>query len=203
MTARIVALVIFVLASFTDFLDGYLARRWKQETEFGKFLDPMADKTLVLGAFITFIFLSDQVQVWMVLAIIGRDLLITFMRYVAIRRGNSLRTSRLGKWKTAFQMFSIVVILAVIVFVSYKERNSINALYSEARGEGLGPFTIATKNMGSFLAGEYDSILFGLGTFLPYYLMLVTTIITIISGLRYIYTNYRLLLPLKWQKRVE
>lgn len=192
---RLVALGLFLLASLSDFLDGYLARRWNQETEFGKFLDPLADKALVIGAFITFIFLSGQVQIWMVLAIIARDVLITFLRYLAIKKGESLRTSRLGKWKTAFQMFSIVVILLSVVFVSYKERRTINDLYSEAMAQGSDPFFVATENFQVFFQGGFPSILFGLSSFLPYFLMLITTVITIISGVRYLYTNIQLILP--------
>lgn len=196
MDERIWALAIFFLASVSDLLDGYLARKWKQETEFGKFLDPLADKALVLGAFIAFIFLSDQVQVWMVLAIIARDLLITALRYLAIHRGTSLRTSRLGKWKTAFQMFSILVILLSIVFVSYKERETINTMYSEARIEGIDPWEVALHNFTEFATGHSPSVLYGLSGFLPYFLMFITTIVTVISGLRYVVTNYHLFLPM-------
>ncbi len=189
---RIVALVIFFVAAITDLADGYLARKWNQETELGKFLDPLADKVLVLGAFITFIFLSDQVQIWMVLAIIGRDVLITVLRYLAIYRGSSLRTSRLGKVKTAFQMFSIVLILLSFLVISYKERNSINLMYSDARLEGIDPFTVAYEAFRQCMAGEYESLYYSLASFVPYFLMLFTTIITVISGLRYLISNYRL-----------
>ncbi len=203
MNLRMWALGLFVVASLTDLLDGYLARKWKQETEFGKFLDPLADKTLVLGAFITFIFLSNQVQVWMVLAIVARDLLITSLRYIAVHRGRSLRTSRLGKWKTAFQMFSIVVILLSIVFVSYKERRFINDMYGDARIAGVGPWQISWESFQTFISGESSSVIYGLSTFVPYYLMLITTAITIISGLRYIVTNYQLFLPRSYSDGID
>jgi cardiolipin synthase len=94
---RIWALVIFVIASLTDLLDGWTARKLKQETETGKFLDPLADKFLVISALIAFLFLDPFIPLWMVIVIIGRDLLITLMRYLAIKKGTSLRTSRLGR----------------------------------------------------------------------------------------------------------
>ena len=192
---RIIAFLIFIVASITDLIDGYLARKWNQETELGKFLDPLADKALVLGAFITFIYLSDQVQTWMVLVIIGRDLLITMLRYIAIHRGKSLQTSRLGKWKTGFQMFSIIVISLSFLLVSYRERESINLVYSDARDRGIDPLWIAIENFYAFIQGADNSIFYGLSTFLPYFLMVLTTLITFISGMRYLITNYHLLLP--------
>jgi cardiolipin synthase len=192
---RMAAFVLFALASITDLIDGYLARKWNQETELGKFLDPLADKALVLGAFITFLFLSDQVQIWMVLCIIGRDMLITALRYLAIHRGKSLRTSMFGKIKTTFQMFSIAVILLSFLMVSYRERGDINAMYREAREQGIAPILVAQTNFQEFMAGNVDSILYGISSFVPYYLMLFTTILTIISGIRYMVTNFRLFLP--------
>ncbi|MCB1170179.1 MAG: CDP-diacylglycerol--glycerol-3-phosphate 3-phosphatidyltransferase [Leptospiraceae bacterium] len=198
---RIIAFVLFALASITDLVDGYLARKWQQETELGKFLDPLADKALVLGAFITFLFLSDQVQIWMVLCIIGRDMLITALRYLAIHRGRSLRTSMFGKIKTTFQMFSISIILASFLIVSYRERGAINAMYREATEQGIPPLYVAQSNLQEFLAGNVDSVLYGLSSFIPYYLMLFTTILTIISGLRYLVTNFRLFLPDRKKKR--
>lgn len=200
-TYRIIAFALFALASITDLIDGYLARKWNQETEFGKFMDPLADKALVLGAFITFLFLSDQVQGWMVLCIVGRDMLITALRYLAIHRGKSLRTSMFGKIKTTFQMFSIGVILLSFLMVSYKERGAINAMYSQARDEGIGPIHVAQANLQEFLAGNVESVLYGLSSFVPYYLMLFTTIFTIISGIRYFVTNFRLFLPDRKKRR--
>jgi cardiolipin synthase len=192
---RIVAFVLFSLASLTDLVDGYIARRLKQETEFGKFLDPLADKFLVLGAFITFLFMTEQIQVWMVLCIVGRDMLITALRYLAIWKGKSMRTSRFGKIKTAFQMFSIIVILLSFVLITYRERRTINEMYRQGAEQGIGPFQMAVDSLVRFLEGPNESIIFGLSSFLPYFLMLFTTIITVISGLRYLYSNYELLLP--------
>ncbi len=191
--SRMIAFVVFAFASFTDLLDGYLARRLNQETEFGKFLDPLTDKCLVLGAFIAFVFLSEQIQVWMVLCILGRDIMITSFRYLAIYQGTSLRTSRLAKVKTAFQMFSIIVILMSFTMLTDPEYNLINQQYHSDLEAGLSRWDIAGSNIQRFLYGQYDNLFFGLTSFLPYYLMILTTIITIVSLLRYLFTNYSLL----------
>ncbi len=192
---RIIAFILFSIASMSDFLDGYLARKLKQESEFGKFLDPLADKFLVLGAFITFIFLSEQIEIWMVLLIIGRDVLITILRSLAIRKGTSLRTSRFAKIKTAFQMFSIIVILLSFLSITYRQRNTINQIYLEKKQSGLSTFEVANEFFLDFINGKYQDFMFIFSSFFPYYIMLLTTIITVISGLRYLYTNYQLLLP--------
>ena len=191
--SRMIAFGLFVFASVTDLVDGYLARKWKQETELGKFLDPLADKALVLGAFMTFLLLSSQVRLWMVLCIVGRDMLITVMRWLAIRQGKSLKTSMFGKIKTTFQMFAITVILVSFVMITSTEGDTINAMYAEANAQGTSTFQTAFDNYTKFANGEMaGGLSFGLSTFVPYYLMLLTTIITVISGLRYIITNYNL-----------
>jgi cardiolipin synthase len=188
-----IAFGVFAFASITDLLDGYLARRLNQETEFGKFLDPLADKWLVLGAFIIFIFLSEQIQVWMVLCILVRDIMITCLRYLAIYQGKRLQTSRLAKIKTAFQMFSIIIILTGFMVLTVPEYNLINQQYHRALEAGLSRWDIAGSNVQRFLHGQYDDFFFGMTSFLPYYLMMLTTIITIVSFSRYLFTNYKLL----------
>ncbi|MBW1711295.1 MAG: CDP-alcohol phosphatidyltransferase family protein [Deltaproteobacteria bacterium] len=156
-------------------------------------LDPLADKCLVLGAFITFIFLSEQIQVWMVLCILARDIVITCFRYLAIYQGKTLQTSRLAKVKTAFQMFSIMVILTSFMVLTVREYDLINQQYHSALESGLSRWDVAGANIRRFLRGQYDDFFFGLTCFLPYYLMILTTIITILSLLRYLFTNYKLL----------
>ena len=195
LSSRIIAFSLFALASITDLVDGYIARRFKQETELGKFMDPLADKALVTAAFLTFIFLSEQVQLWMVLIIIGRDMMITGMRWLAVRKGVSLRTSVFGKVKTAFQMFSITMILVSFLIISHRERGTINDMYRQARETGQGAFDVALHNLLDFMATTSANISYDLASFVPYFLMLLTTGMTVISGLRYLFTNYRLLLP--------
>ncbi len=189
---RLTAFAIFAVASITDLVDGYIARRYRQETSLGRFLDPFADKALVVGAFLTFLFLSAQVQLWMVLCIIGRDMLITLLRFLAIRKGEILRTSTFGKVKTTFQMFCIVIIIISFLIISYRERHLINDMYV---GQDKAAWSVAVVNCLRFWNSPSNALLFNLASFVPYFLMLFATMLTIISGLRYLYTNYRLLLP--------
>lgn len=184
--ARIGAILLFILASVTDFIDGLLARRWQVTSEFGKFMDPLADKMLVISALFALLYLEHQVALWMVLVIIGRDLLITFMRWLAIRRGSSLRTSRLGKVKTTFQMLSILLIMGIIAIRTHPQSSEIRDNFEQAQSEGLWVF------MGQSFS---EPNILGILAIMPYILILLTTIFTFISGLRYVATNYRLFLP--------
>jgi cardiolipin synthase len=102
-----------------------------------------------------------------------------------------------GKLKTVFQMLSIVLILFSFLMISYKERNVINEIYYQAQLSGINPWSVAVDNAIKFFQGPdaNRSIAYGLASFTPYFLMLFTTLLTIVSGLRYLITNYELLLP--------
>ncbi|NVN89531.1 MAG: CDP-diacylglycerol--glycerol-3-phosphate 3-phosphatidyltransferase [Desulfuromonadales bacterium] len=104
------AAVVFALASITDWLDGYLARRMGIVTVFGKFLDPIADKLIVMAALIM-ILPYDRVPAWMVLIILGREIIITGLRGIASSEGIVIQASDLGKFKTIFQIVSILGLL--------------------------------------------------------------------------------------------
>ncbi|NKB66311.1 MAG: CDP-diacylglycerol--glycerol-3-phosphate 3-phosphatidyltransferase [Candidatus Latescibacteria bacterium] len=104
------SVVVFGLASLTDFYDGRLARSGNQVTALGRFLDPLADKILVTAALVALVW-GRLVYFWLVVPIIVRDVLITIMRMHSIYRGRQMATSKLAKWKTALQLFSVVVIL--------------------------------------------------------------------------------------------
>lgn len=101
---------IFALASATDWLDGHLARRMGIETVFGKFLDPIADKLIVMAALIM-ILPYGRVPAWMVLLILGREIIITGLRGIASSEGIVIQASDLGKWKTIFQLVAIIGLL--------------------------------------------------------------------------------------------
>jgi len=159
------AVIVFIIAAFTDFLDGWVARLLKQESEFGKFIDPIADKILVISALIAIIVIDKNFEIfdsWMIIIIVGRDVLITVMRMLAIKRGRSLRTSRFGKFKTAFQMMSIVIIIMIYLV----RKSGIYFVHEEA----------------------------------TYWVMLAVTILTALSGVRYLMTNWRLFLPERKKK---
>jgi cardiolipin synthase len=210
---RFFALIIFGVASITDFFDGYLARKWKQESPLGRFLDPLADKALVIATLVIFILLDQAVPLWMVIIIILRDMLVTLMRYLAIRKGAEIRTTRLGKAKTTFQMFSIVLIILILIVRALPF--DISATYAEGAAAGKKNIEIA----GSMLLKAVQSLQSNeipkaernkyFAESAPYFLLFLTTLITAISGLRYLYTNWRVLLPpytailRKRQKRIK
>ncbi len=104
------AAAIFSAACVTDWLDGYLARKWELVTVMGKFLDPLADKLIVMAALIMLIPL-DRVPAWAVFLIIARETLVTGLRSVASSEGIVIAASNLGKYKTIFQMVAIIGLL--------------------------------------------------------------------------------------------
>ena len=105
---RIVAAAIFVLISCTDWLDGFLARRLDQVTDFGKFMDPLADKILVAAALIALVELG-ALPTWVVLVILAREFIVSGVRMMAAAEGVVIAASWLGKFKTVFQMIAIVL----------------------------------------------------------------------------------------------
>lgn len=106
----IVAFVLFALASFTDFLDGYLARKFKLITNFGKFMDPLADKLLVTSALICFVELG-VLNSWVVVIILSREFIVSIFRAIAAAEGIVIAASWWGKSKTISQMIMIIVLL--------------------------------------------------------------------------------------------
>lgn len=113
--------VVFAVASLTDFYDGHLARTGGRETAVGRFLDPLADKILVTSALVAFA-VGRMVHYWLIVPVIVRDVAITGLRIYGLYRGRHMVTSRLAKWKTAFQLFSVVVILFAIGLEAYLGR---------------------------------------------------------------------------------
>jgi len=109
-TYRYIAAAIFIIASLTDLLDGNIARKYNLVTNFGKFMDPLADKLLVCSALICMIELG-QLPAWMVLIIIAREFIISGFRLVASDNGVVIAASYWGKWKTTFQMISVVLLI--------------------------------------------------------------------------------------------
>ncbi|MEW6065338.1 CDP-diacylglycerol-glycerol-3-phosphate 3-phosphatidyltransferase [Desulforamulus profundi] len=104
----IIAAGVFVLAASTDGLDGYIARKNKQVTTLGKFMDPLADKLLVSAALIVLVELG-KLSAWVAVLIIGREFMVTGLRAIAAAEGVVISASKLGKWKTVTQIIAIVV----------------------------------------------------------------------------------------------
>ena len=107
---RYVAAALFIIASLTDMLDGKIARKYNLVTNFGKFMDPLADKLLVCSALICMIELRE-LPAWMVIIIISREFIISGFRLVASDNGVVIAASYWGKFKTTFQMIGVVLLI--------------------------------------------------------------------------------------------
>lgn len=107
---RVFALVIFILASVTDFIDGYVARHYHQITDFGKFMDPLADKLLVMSAMAWFVEVA-WMPAWAFFVVIARELAVTGLRLVAVEQGRVIAAAKSGKVKTACTMVGIILML--------------------------------------------------------------------------------------------
>lgn len=110
---RYIAVIIFMLASYTDYLDGHIARKYNLVTNFGKFMDPLADKLLVAAALISMVELGD-IAAWIVIIIISREFIITGFRLIAVEANVVIAASWWGKTKTVSQMAMIIVVLSGI-----------------------------------------------------------------------------------------
>lgn len=161
---KLVSLVIFSIAIFTDLVDGYYARKYKKTSRTGKFLDPLADKILIISAYISFTFINDLIPIWMVLVIFIRDLVVTGLRIIFERRGLSMTTRKTAKYKTAIQGFNIFFILIYLVILEH--------------------FNIGLFNKLVNFIEEYR---------LVYNITLAVTIITVYTGMEYILINWKIL----------
>ena len=164
--AKVLSLVIFILAALSDFLDGRIAQKRNMVTDFGKLMDPIADKILVLAAFAAFVQMQ-LIDAWMFVIIIAREILITSLRLFALNKGKVLSAARAGKHKTVSQM---AVILLILIFVVLKEVM-------------LAYFTWNPSWENFFRQGIYI-------------LMLLTVGLTLYSGLNYLWENRRIITKL-------
>lgn len=118
----VVALALFVLAALTDFLDGWIARRWHLQSEFGRFLDPLADKIIVAGVLIAMIdarAIGGGATVWAVVAILAREIAVSGLREYLGPKGVVVHVTALAKWKTATQLVALGVLLAAACLASF------------------------------------------------------------------------------------
>lgn len=159
-----ISLVVYLIAAVTDWYDGWLARKFNYITEWGKFLDPLADKVLTSGAFLAFVFIG-VLDLWMVLVIILRDFLITGLRVYADFKKRSFTTSVLAKWKTFIQMAFIYYLL---LFYTLRTVEYLN------------------KNYAAF----FNAVL---NRQLIYWGMLVVTLFTVVTGVLYLFSNRKLI----------
>ena len=115
----IIAFILFLIASFTDFLDGYFARKYNSISKLGAFIDPIADKMLVVGLFISFYILNIIIDEYILFMGIFRDVFVTILRILMQSNGSVMITSKISKLKTAFQFLVITLLfLKIILFIN-------------------------------------------------------------------------------------
>ncbi len=161
--AKVLSLVVFISAALSDFFDGMIAHRKNMVTDFGRLMDPIADKILVLAAFAAFVQMQ-LIDAWMFVIIVSREILITSLRLFALNKGKVLSAGRAGKHKTVSQM---AVIFSILGFIVLKEVM----------------LTYYTWNP------DWEKI-FRQGI---YILMLVTVGLTLYSGLAYLWENRKVI----------
>jgi len=159
-----ISMGVYIVAGFTDWYDGWLARKFNYITEWGKFLDPLADKILNSAAFFAFVYL-DMLEIWMVIIIVIRDFAITGLRGVADYQNVSFVTRKSAKLKTVLQM----------VFTNY-----LIFIYAFSITEQI------------YVGNEYIFDVLMNETFI-YYSMLFVTLVTLYTGIEYIYKNWILI----------
>ena len=166
---RIIALLIFIIAAITDAYDGLAARQQKTVTTLGIFLDPLADKLLISAAFISFVGMKElHVPAWMVILIISREFIITGLRSIAATKNVIISAMKSGKFKTTSQIVCIITLMLVLITNS--------ALWHY---KGIRPPVLL----------EHQGWAYTLGWILvklPYWIMLLTTILTVFSGVSYL-----------------
>jgi len=160
---KVLSLVVFIAAALSDFFDGLIAQKRNMVTDFGRLMDPIADKILVLSAFAAFVQMQ-LIDAWMFMIIVSREILITSLRLFALNKGKVLSAAKAGKHKTVSQM---IVIFSILGFVVLKEVM----------------LTYFTWNP------DWEKI-FRQGI---YFLMLATVGLTIYSGLAYLWENRKII----------
>ena len=114
---RILSIIIFFIGSILDFLDGYIARKYNFMSDFGRYLDPIADKVLIISAFLTLnLFYPMLVKSWMILVIITRDIIVTLFRFLLMNNNVVMKTSKYAKAKTLVQIILIHIILVMHLY---------------------------------------------------------------------------------------
>ena len=159
---KIAALIIFITASFTDYLDGRIAKNRGLISDFGKLMDPIADKILIIAAFLAFVEMK-LIPAWTVVIIIFREFIITGLRIFGIIKGHIVAASRAGKHKTISQIVTVFFILIYLVVRQYGIRG----------GFWTQDIEVISRNA-------------------IFCLMLITVILTLISGISYLVKNKRL-----------
>ncbi|MBI4652304.1 CDP-diacylglycerol--glycerol-3-phosphate 3-phosphatidyltransferase [Candidatus Desantisbacteria bacterium] len=169
---RYIAILIFIAAAISDLYDGKIAREIGEVTNFGKIIDPLADKFLITSA-LFFLVQDAVIPAWMAIIIISREFAVMGLRILASLEHKIIDADKLGKYKTTTQLLSIIVIQVLQIFTktfTYINKNNFDNMLTQHGGM-----------QGKLILSIFPSI--------PYYLMLITVVITFISGLNYFIKN--------------
>jgi CDP-diacylglycerol--glycerol-3-phosphate 3-phosphatidyltransferase len=110
------AMILFIIAASTDWMDGYWARKYGQVTKFGRIFDPFVDKIIICGTFIALVAIPDSgIQAWMAVLVVGRELLVTSLRGMIEGSGKDFSATAIGKWKMVFQCVAVVASLMFLI----------------------------------------------------------------------------------------
>jgi CDP-diacylglycerol--glycerol-3-phosphate 3-phosphatidyltransferase len=137
---RTAALILFLIAGLTDFVDGEIARRYGAITNFGKLMDPLVDKIMMAAAFISLVPLKVM-PAWVAITVVARDFLITGLRMMASAKGRVLPAERLGKQKTSWQIITVIFFLALLAAHELRYADVTSTWWLRARDEA-GPVLI-------------------------------------------------------------
>ncbi|OHD56184.1 MAG: CDP-diacylglycerol--glycerol-3-phosphate 3-phosphatidyltransferase [Spirochaetes bacterium GWF1_41_5] len=178
--SRALAFVIFILASITDFFDGYLARRFSVVSRLGEFVDPLADKILMISVFISFVIVPyiTVIPVLVVLIII-REIGITILRIRAISLGHPMKTSSWGKFKTVIQMITIIVIFIILCLHSMVIQYEMGGVIPDA------------ETLAACYALKYSRFAALFLKYTPALFVNISAFFTVFSGIRYLYANWK------------
>ncbi len=129
------ALVLFIIAGITDYVDGEIARRYHSITDFGKLMDPLVDKVMIAAAFISLVPLT-AIPAWAATIVVARDFLITGLRLLASSKGQILPAESLGKHKTSWQIITVVFFLALLSIKELRYADGAALWWTRAWNEG-------------------------------------------------------------------
>jgi CDP-diacylglycerol--glycerol-3-phosphate 3-phosphatidyltransferase len=171
MISSYIAMFIFIIAAISDFVDGYIARKYNIVSTFGKVMDPLADKIMTLSAILCFVQLNI-IPAWMVIVIVGREFLVSGIRILAADEGKIIMASKWGKTKTVTEIVAIISILFLMCV-----NHTINYYH------------VSRQNL---MLGDEPLSEFLLLKVIPYILMFIVAGASLVSGFEYFFKNKHL-----------
>ncbi|PKL14244.1 MAG: CDP-diacylglycerol--glycerol-3-phosphate 3-phosphatidyltransferase [Spirochaetae bacterium HGW-Spirochaetae-6] len=177
--SKFLSAMLLVFAGITDYLDGKIARKYNLESELGQFLDPLADKLIIISILLAFLQLDPSIfPYWMVWLIVSREFVVTALRIGGISQSSKVKTMFIGKVKTTAQFLTIFFIISLLILKDYLVEHGLIMKVQGAIGV---PFNEIWFNY----FGSWAYFL----TYTPSFLLGISTILSVYSGIRYIMKN--------------